>query len=156
MIAFTKEQVLFSIIYAAIYGLAASVVYNLSCALISILKSLPQIFRQAVCFDKIFPLPRFDKANKSGEVGGLIVFASIISFSFGFLLLSYFALDGCIRLYMLIITSASFFVSNIVLWTILESAVLALINIFLKLTSIIIRCVIVLFRKIFGFVFINH
>ena len=110
MIVFSFTEILISLLYAVIFGLCFSIFYGVISVLYISLKSMQKLIYQIVFFDKILPSPSIKKEIKQGEKGPFFAFLSVLAFFLGFMLTSYFALDGDIRLYMLLLSSASFYI----------------------------------------------
>lgn len=108
MIYFTAEELLRSVLHSIIYG-AIYVVLMLVCSLLiynlGVILSAPRSF---VHYQKITELP---SANAFGcdtrVLGAASAFLKVLIFSLGYILLSYYSLDGMLRIYTLIISVLS-------------------------------------------------
>ena len=105
MIGFTMKEILASVIYALSYGC----LFALSEVTVGGVARLVGVI-------KAFLRNRLHKSKKTIEkkvsvkkTTGMLLPVKIFLFGIGFILLSYFALDGEVRLYMLAISSATAF-----------------------------------------------
>ena len=130
MIAFTTEEILLSIIYSIGFGVIFSCLYSASLALISLLKSGSKIF--AFFMTSASPFDGFKEkwSFRTYSPGPVHSFLSVILFAIGFSITSYISLDGEIRLYTLIVSFASFYLSNSAFSIILN-------RVFLKISSLV-------------------
>ena len=112
MSGFSYSEILFSVCSAIIYGFVFSffccIVDNILC----FAKNLLTIPRMVASYEIIWRKPGYlnFKTIKNGRV---YIILRIFLFAIGFMLLSYLALDGQVRLYMLALSSASYLVSKI-------------------------------------------
>lgn len=120
MISFNIYEILLSIGYAAGYGVAYSAIFSLFLLLRAMIISLAEIMVTIFKFEKIFPLPCFKNLIKPCNRGAVFTFLSVVIFTLGFITISYFALDGVIRIYMLIFAFASFYLSKFALFDFLN------------------------------------
>lgn len=112
MMGFSGREILLSALYAMIYGFTFSLAYEMVIIFSRTLKFLPNLIREIICAEKVLPSPSIKERIKSAKEGGTFAFFSVFLFFIGFLLLSYFSLDGQLRLYMMIIASAAFYIFN--------------------------------------------
>ncbi len=116
MIGFTMKEILASVIYALSYGC----LFALSEVTVGGVARLVSVI-------KAFLRNRLHKSKKTIEkkvsvkkTTGIVLPVKIFLFGIGFILLSYFALDGEVRLYMLAISSAAAFLPKSVLSRVLS------------------------------------
>ncbi len=108
MIHFSTGEMLFSLLYAIAFGVGFFLLF----AAVSVLKK--QIKRIAalpillVRYDKILEKPTKNKSRNADEAGAAMTFIFVILFALGFILLSYYALDGCVRIYILLLALVGF------------------------------------------------
>ncbi len=112
MITFSFEEILFSILAALCYGLIFSAGLSLFLVIIRVAFSIPVAAGEIYRFEKIFPLPKFKGINTERKCGTVTWILAIAAYWLGFCLVSYLALDGEIRLYMLVLSFASLYLSN--------------------------------------------
>lgn len=148
MITFTYKEIADSILYAILYGVSYAVFYSALVLVRSIFYSLPDIVKKTVKFDKIFPLPDFSQVGKSTKTGKILSFISPLLFCLGFCVLSYISLDGIIRIYMLILSSASFYLAKIAFYEFFIRIFLLIFRLVLQSFTIIARCLILPIRQI--------
>ena len=149
MIAFTTKEIINSVFLSFAYGAISSFCYTIILTINSLLNNAPTIFERIVVFDNVFPVPHHRKLLDTKKKGPLIVFISILFFGIGFILLSYLALDGEIRLYMLIVSSALFYLLNLTFFDIFRKIVFLIFDCFIVALSIPIRLFIYLLKKLF-------
>lgn len=112
MIYFTSDEILISIICALIFGGAIAIIFVL---LDSIWRVLHFCIENArLIYMPKMPLSQIFKRNFAREYdcSAAEVTVRVVSCAVGFILLSYAVLDGEIRLYMLFLASASFYLSK--------------------------------------------
>ena len=146
MIVFSFTEILISLLYAVIFGLCFSIFYGVISVLYVSLKSMQKLIYQIVFFDKILPSPSIKKEIKQGEKGPFFAFLSVLAFFLGFMLTSYFALDGDIRLYMLLLSSASFYIFYSAFCGVLKVGCVLLFDAFLFVISTTLRSIIAPFK----------
>ena len=141
MIAFTTEEILLSIIYSIGFGVMFSCLYSASLGLISLLKSGSKIF--AFFMVSASPFDGFKQkwGFRTYSPGPVHSFLSIILFAIGYSITSYVSLDGEIRLYTLIVSFASFYLSNSAFSIILNKIFLKFLSLILALFSCSVRLI---------------
>ena len=132
-----------------IYGLFFSLLYVVSTIICTTLKSLPALLKEIFFFDKILPTPSVKVIIKKNKNGGLFAFFSVLLFFIGFLFLSYFLLDGEIRLYMMALSSASLFLFYSAFCDILKGLFVFLFDGVLLLLSVAMRLLITPFKALY-------
>ncbi len=155
MISFSTGEIMISVGYAILWGIVFSAAYALCILLVGLMRSLPKIVRDIFVFDKILPTPSFASYLSIGKRGAFFSFASVVIFTVGFNIISYFSLDGVIRIYMLIISSAAFYVSKIVLFDILSKLLLWLISALLMMLCVVFRLLVTPLKWLFSFLINN-
>ena len=155
MIGFTSREILLSVLFSAIYGVVFSVIYQLLITLFHVLKSTPDLIINILKSSKILPAPDVKCLVKDQKVGGGFAFFSVILYFLGFLLLSYLSLDGQLRLYMLVISSASLYISNLTFCVFLKELALFLLNLIVLLLSTVLRLVILPAKRLISFIYNN-
>ncbi len=141
MIGFNIGEIFNSVIYAFAFGVIFSVAFSLCRLVRGMLASILDVTSEFIKFSKIFPLPNFKKFINPKKNGAVFSFLSIIFFTLGFILISYLSLDGTIRIYMLIVSFASFYLSNFTFCEILSKILLCILNLFLKFLCLIFRII---------------
>lgn len=137
---FTLKEIFNSVIYSIIYGFIFSAFYNLEKTLISNAKDIAEIPRNAIYYDKVFSLLKQEK-NYKFSIGKIFIFVSILLFTIGYVVLSYFALDGLIRFYVLFFSLISFYLSNILVFSKLGKLLYYTISFVLSLVTISLRLI---------------
>ena len=153
MIAFTYQEIADSILFAIGFGVGFSVLYSAVLLLRSIIFSLPDIFCSIFVFDKILPLPSFSEIGKGQKVGKILCFFSVVLFFVGFCLLSYIALDGIIRIYMLVLCSAAFYLSKITIFEFFIKVFLFIFRFVLRLFTLVIRIIVSPVKRLKSLIF---
>ncbi len=141
MISFTTEEILASILYSLGYGALFFVLISALRLLLSIVSAIPTIVKKQIVFSKVLPLPDFKECIKPRGVGGVFLFLSIIAFSLGFVTISYISLDGMIRIYMLILSFAAFYLLNSAFFNFLSRIYICILNLGLRIMTLILRVV---------------
>ena len=149
MIGFSEQELIISALYAVIYGILFSFAYRLFSILIHVIKEAPRLCSEVVFANKIFPAVKINSRLGNGKNGPISAFFSTVLYFIGFLLLSYFCLDGQLRVYMLVISSASLYVFNFAFFVILSRIAIILTDGILFLVSTAVRLVILPFKFIF-------
>lgn len=152
MITFSIRELLSSALFAVIFGVGFSAFVCTLDILIGAASTLPEFLIASVRFDKVFPPARLSVSARNRGGGPIYIFLCILIFALGFSLLSYISLDGEIRIYMLILAFASFYLSKIAFCDFLTKAFLWLFNSVLSLTSVALRCAILPIKLIIKFV----
>lgn len=142
MMGFTIDEILSSLLYASIYGVLYSAFWSLASLVCSVLSVTWAILRECFWFKKIFPLPDFRRKMDLHKRGRVFLLLAILLFALGFILISYFALDGEIRIYMLFISSAVLYLSNYVFCDFFGKIFLYLINRILQILCLLLRLII--------------
>lgn len=149
MIGFTSGEILISALCALAFGIVYSVIHQLALILSRVFKSLPDIIREIMQAEKLLPPPSVKERVKEEKEEGVFAFFSVIGFAIGFLLLSYYALDGQLRLYMLIISSASLYFANSTFFVFLRGLSTLLLDFFLFVLSTLLRLLIIPIKRLF-------
>lgn len=142
MIAFEKSELLLSVLMAVAYGAGFSVLLCAVDIILGSISAIPRLFREVIVFDSIMPPPRFKKDCFELRRGPIYIFLAFMLFAVGFCLLSYVSLDGEIRLYMLILSFASFYLSKIAFFDFLRRAFLRLYSLLLTVFAVVFRCLV--------------
>lgn len=139
MIVFTSQEIAFSLLCAVIFGVLFSVICSLMTVLFSLLKKIRTFPHDIIKYDKIssVTVSKTPSSAKKTSLAGKIF--GIILFTVGFVLLSYLCLDGTIRVYMIFLSIASFYLSKVAFFDFLQKALIVL-------TDILYRYVVVIFR----------
>ena len=154
MIGFSFDETVFSVLCAVIFGIGFCFFYTVNSIIFLSLKNMPKIFLEIIVFDKVFPSPSIKIGIKEGKTGGIYAFFSVVAFFIGYMLLCYFTLDGEIRLYMLVISSASFFLFYSAFCDISKTIFIFVFDLALCLISTVVRLMILPFKK--GLYIINN
>ena len=149
MIYFSPAEILCSLLHAVVFGMGFSFFYQLFVAILRTAKSIPGLMNEILFAERIFPFPSVKGKFKEGEEGGMTAFLSVIFFFLGFLLLSYFSLDGRVRIYMLVVSSASLYAFNYAFSVILGAFFCNAFDLILAVASTVIRCVMLPFKLLF-------
>ena len=117
MSGFSFSEILCSVFCAILYGAIFSILYCTIECLIYFLNLCKYIPKHGIFYSKILSLSIDTDVKETNKKNTFFIFLRIIMFAIGFMLLSYITLDGKIRLYMLILSSASYLISNFVFFT---------------------------------------
>lgn len=152
MITFSIREIIFSALSAVIFGVVFSAFVCTLDMLIGVASSLPEFLIASVRFDKVFPPARLSVSARKRSVGPIYLFFCILIFALGFSLLSYISLDGEIRIYMLILSFASFYLSKISFCNFLTRAILWLFDGAISLVTLALRCLVLPIKLLIRFV----
>lgn len=123
MMTFSAGEIFSSVVYALIYGIAFAMMLSVIKAIKEGIYASLEYLKNISKNDRIFSLPSLKRVNFMHRTGAVAHALSILLFAVGFSLLSYLSLDGQIRLYMLILSFASFYLSKIVFFDFLNKAI---------------------------------
>ena len=113
MTAFSVQEVIFSALFSFVYGGIYAVFLSILTVILNLVHSLKTFKISIFSYDNIFKFKERIIAKNQNFESGILLFFEILLFSLGIILTSYVALDGVIRLYVLIIASASIFLFKI-------------------------------------------
>lgn len=115
MIYFTADEIGRSLLIALAYGVFFCLIISLFDVIYGTIKDLFYSLKQIIVYEKITSEVNFVelKIKKEGSAAG--VFVSVVLFFIGYILISYMTLDGCVRIYMLIVSSASLFLLKLII-----------------------------------------
>lgn len=126
MMHFTVSEIFSSVLFAFIFGAGCAFLYMLALSIFDQLAYILLFPKYIFCYsEKILSIPPKTNSGRKEKGSPVLTFFSIIIFTLGFILLSYFALDGSIRLYMLVISLSSLFLVK----KVLLSKIFSLLNI---------------------------
>ena len=108
MIAFTTSEILLSLAYSAIYGAGFFVFFCLLNVFLSEARRIKIYAKGVISYDKILQNTAKKQGRSGYSRGSALEFWLVIFFFVGFIFLSYFALDGCFRMYMLWVSGGAF------------------------------------------------
>ncbi len=148
MIGFGREEIIMSVLYALVFGAGLCMVRTMINTVFEIFPLLRQMIICAVKFDKILDFPKINLHHTSKNRPVWDFFA-VILFSLSFMLLSYYSLDGQIRLYMIFCVFAAFYLSKIAFFGFLESLFSKILCLIFSLLSVLLRILILPFTSIF-------
>jgi hypothetical protein len=141
MMGFTGEELLLSVLHAVIYGGACSVIYCILKLLCDLPSSLGRVCKDIAVYENILSVKEPQRYVILGKRGWLFSFLGLIAYFVGFLLLSYYSLDGQVRIYMLLISSASFYVFDLSFCVVLRRIILFLFYQILAIVTVALRIV---------------
>ena len=151
MITFGLVEILRSVLMALCFGIGYAIVISFSSCILGAGKMIKSGFCRIVRFNEKFSLSEFADLKILRNNGAAFTFLSVLTFAVLFVLLSYISLDGEIRIYMLTLFFASFYLSNFVFWkiskTFFELILRGLFVLFSILVRILICPIIWLIRK---------
>lgn len=105
--SFSFSEIINSVFCAIIYGCGYFVYFTILRILLSRLRDVKFFIRSTYDYSKITEKKR--RGDVALKPSSVTAFFDIFIFGIGFILLSYFALDGCLRVYMVIVSSFVFF-----------------------------------------------
>jgi hypothetical protein len=141
MMGFTGEELLLSVLHALIYGAIFSAVYQMMRIAFDMILALPTACKDMLIYKNIFSVTDFNRYTSVDKRGWFFSFFSLIAYFLGFLLLSYYSLDGQVRIYMLLISSATFYAFNLSFCVVFRRIVLFLLGQILAIVTVALRIV---------------
>ena len=146
MLSFTSEEIFASITHALLFGFIFAIIVSLLLMIKGVTEGLGQGIKEVIYFDRILPLPSFKYLKNQSKPGGVLSVFLIFTFAIGFSILSYVSLDGELRLYMLIVAFASFYLSKFAFFGFSSTIFVALFRLLFKLFSLVLRVIISVFK----------
>lgn len=113
------ESVISALVLGSIFAVICIFVGTVYDFLFSLFSSRRGIFRYAKIFEKPTIISVGEK-EKVGALGQLITFFKVVTFGLLYILLSYYSLDGEMRIYLLLLFAASYFFLYITLHKLLR------------------------------------
>lgn len=105
--SFSYSEIVHSVLYAVLYGGIYFSIFLFSRIAFSKIADLKKLLISLFVYPKITERSRCTEGLI--KTSSLMTFFDILIFGLGFILLSYFSLDGCIRIYMAVISCSVFF-----------------------------------------------
>ena len=139
MMTFSAGEIFSSVVYALIYGIAFAMMLSAIKAIKEGIYASLEYLKNLSWNDRIFSLPSLKRVNFIHRTSAVAHALSILLFAVGFSLLSYLSLDGQIRLYMLILSFASFYMSKNAFFGFLKRIVFIALGIPVSLIAIALR-----------------
>lgn len=139
MMTFSAGEIFSSVVYALIYGIAFAMMLSAFKAIKEGIYASLEYLKNLSWNDRIFSLPRLKRVDFIHRTSAVAHALSILLFAVGFSLLSYLSLDGQIRLYMLILSFASFYMSKNAFFGFLKRIVFIALGIPVSLIAIALR-----------------
>lgn len=149
---FSIAELLFSVALALLFGICFCAFIIILDILIGAFSLIPGFFSMIISFDKLLPTPRLINVQTNRQKGPLYIFLSVLIFALGFSLLSYVSLDGEIRIYMLALAFASFYLSKFAFCDFLTKIFLQLFSAGLSLVALLLGWMILPIKLAVGFV----
>ena len=147
---FTTEEIFSSVIFALAYGVIFAIFRSVVVALKQSVSLMLDMLKTTLDFEKIFPLPSFGKMKINHKSNTFISVVSIFLFAVGFSLVSYLSLDGQIRLYMLVLSFASFYLSKTTFLVIFSRVILSVVKALFILLAPVLRIVVWLPKRVYN------
>ncbi len=149
MIWFSADELLASIFSSLIYGgFFAFLVCFLS--LLSTLLSNGRLTLAKALMPKGKPIkPSALTTEARGGISSALIIILIVLFTVGYILLSYYALDGSVRVYTLVLSLASLFLTRFLVSSSLSRIVLFLINRILSIMGLLLYIILFPYRVIY-------
>ena len=105
--SFSFSEIINSVFCAIIYGVVYFIFFIFSRFLYSRISHLKHLLFSLYNYSKINEFKRI--VTEAFSPNGVVTFFEILLFGMGYILLSYFSLDGCIRVYMALISYFAFY-----------------------------------------------
>ncbi len=139
MIYFTAGEIFRSMLYGAIYGALCAFLFVLLTVSRLVIRDVALCFRQIFVYKNIRDKIRLEASCDNVCQSSAGVIFEIILFTLGFILLSYLALDGLIRGYMLAIVFASFYLSKMAFFDYFKMIILKVLRFLLVFFTSVLR-----------------
>ncbi len=110
MMYFSIAEIFLSLLYASIFGGGFFLFYIVVKVLKREVKKISFLPGLLIRYDKILEKPTINRGRINYSFDSMISAILAIIYSLGFLLLSYYALDGCLRIYLLFVSLAAFLI----------------------------------------------
>jgi hypothetical protein len=107
MIYFTAEEIYLSIIYSFIYGAGLALILTVFKVILGVRCAIGKYAESILHYERITKVENYCKYSKTTRYGRVYTVFSITMFFLGYLLLSYYALDGNLRIYTFLISLLS-------------------------------------------------
>ncbi len=148
MIYFTAEEIFWSFFHSIIYGIIFALGIVLIDCIIRLIRGLPQYFLSVKTYKRLLSLPERQNAHDiASDIGAVRMLLYVISFFIGYIILSYFSLDGVFRGYILALSLAALCLTRITLGRIILLIFEHLLYILLCPIIILMRILLAAFRK---------
>jgi len=108
MMPFTVQEILRSLIYAAVFGIGFFLFFTVAAIIVNQIRRLRFLPSLIIKYDKISEKTIKNNGRIENKSNSVSVSAAVVLFILGFLLLSYYALDGIIRIYLFLVSFISF------------------------------------------------
>ncbi len=150
MIYFTAEEIYLSILHSIIYGTGFALALSAVDCIIRLAGRSREYFSSLFHYEKIFSVSSVKAKEISiSSIGRIRLLIYIITFSVGYILLSYFSLDGIFRLYTLVLSLLIMYFTKLTLGAAAVKLFDKLLFVLLYPIVVVLRIVIRPFRKIF-------
>ena len=146
MISFSTAEILLSVLYAIGYGILFSTLNSLALTLKGLSSTIPGLVCATVRYDRILSSVGARDTMTSKETGPVHKFLSITLFTLGLVIVSFLSLDGLVRGYMLIISFAAFYLSNITICAFLRGLFGRIISLLLDVICVLCRLILLPLR----------
>ena len=150
MMTFSTEEIFSSVIFALAYGAIFAIILSFVVVLKESLVAILDMLKTTLSYEKIFPLPSFSGVKISYKSSAFISVIAVFLFAVGFSLLSYMSLDGQLRLYMLILSFASLYLSKIAIFDIFSRVILLALKAFFIIIALIVRVALWLPKRLYN------
>lgn len=151
MIFFSLNEIMISVLLAILYGACFAGFIDLFILFRNVIVSLPGLMRDVLEYDKLFNLPSEILKKNRYNINSISLFFCFLIYVIGFIFISYASLDGMIRIYMIVISSASLFVTKNKIFDKLYVVLFGAINFILGLLCVAIRVFLYPFKKVLFF-----
>lgn len=148
MIFFSLNEIMISVLLAILYGACFAGFIDLFILFRNVIVSLPGLMRDVLQYDKLFNLPSEILKKNRYNINSISLFFCFLIYVIGFIFISYASLDGMIRIYMIVISSASLFVTKNKIFDKLYVVLFGAINFILGLLCVAIRAFLYPLKKV--------
>lgn len=149
MMQFTMCEVIRSLVCGTIYGIAFFFFYTVILLLISQFGRFYELPVSIVKYDNFFEKTIKNGGRNSFSLKSPLIFFLAILFAIGFVLLSYYALDGCLRIYLFMVSVFTFLVLRKILFNSIYTLLDIVFEVLFYVVSITLRIVFFPFLHLF-------
>lgn len=149
MIAFTTREVLCSLIYSLIFGVGFFALTTAFSALLRYAFRFGKLWDDLTTYGKIFEKPMKIRGRIPESLESIESFLLTLCFFLGFILLSFYALDGSVRLYTFLTALAAFCLLHRVLFSRVSAAIFCMLDVIYFVFVFLIRALTFPFLRLF-------
>ncbi len=149
MIYFTIDEIWRSMLIAVFYGIIYAIIRSCFITIYILCFDLIDSIKQIIVYEKPMEKVVFTKNALKKEGRPITIFISVVLYFIGYIIASYIALDGNLRIYVLILSSAAFYLSKTLIIDKFEYYLSKILRFQLSFLTVFIRMIIYPLRRIY-------